>query len=308
MTGEGACPTDMMTTMETEDFLSEDFLKKLEKLRLLAGRVAKGPKKGEHRSWRSGTSLEFLDYRKYQVGDDFRYVDWNVYGRLDKLFLKLFRSEEDLRVHILLDFSRSMAYGQPPKALVAKKLAAALGYIAIANLDRVELTTFSDTLGSSLGPQRGKGAYPAILRFLLGLNPKGETRLNISLSDFASNCTRPGLAVLISDLLDNQGFEKGLDALAQRKFNITLIQVLDHEELFPSIDGYLILKEMETGETKRITLDNDLRSLYRKRVEEFIHETRELCIRKGIGYHLLDTAVPFEDFLFDSLLPGTLFH
>ncbi len=297
-----------MIALATEDFLSEDFLRKLEKLRLLAGKVAKGPKKGEHRSWRSGTSLEFLDYRKYQMGDDFRYVDWNVYGRLDKLFLKLFRSEEDLRVHVLLDASLSMAYGQPPKALVAKKLAAALGYIAIANLDRVEYATFSDSLGPSLGPQRGKGAYQSILRFLKDFTPNGETRLNTSLTDFASNCARPGLAVLISDLLDNQGFEKGLNTLLQRKFNVTLIQVLDHEELIPSIDGHLILKEMETGETKRITLNNDLRSLYRTRMEQFLHETRELCLRKGIGYHLLDTAVPFEDFLVDQLLAGTLFH
>jgi len=293
--------------METEDFLDEDFLRKLERLKLLAGRVIKGPHKGEHGSWRSGTSLEFLDYRKYQVGDDFRYVDWNVYGRLDKLFLKLFHSEEDLRVHILMDVSRSMAFGQPPKALVAKRLAAALSYIAIANLDRVEFVSFADSIGESLGAQRGIKAYPSILRYLTDLKPKGETGLNTSLEDFASLCTRPGLAVIISDLLDTKGFKKGLEALMQRKFKTTLIQVLDHEELLPSLDGYLILKEMETGETKRITLSNDLRSLYRKKMEQFLDEIREFCLTKGIGYYLLDTRIPFEDFLFDYLSDGTLF-
>ncbi|OGP49733.1 MAG: hypothetical protein A2Y79_05460 [Deltaproteobacteria bacterium RBG_13_43_22] len=296
-----------MTVMETEDFLDEDFLRKLERLKLLAGRVIKGPHKGEHGSWRSGTSLEFLDYRKYQVGDDFRYVDWNVYGRLDKLFLKLFHSEEDLRVHILMDVSRSMAFGQPPKALVAKRLAAALSYIAIANLDRVEFVSFADSIGESLGAQRGIKAYPSILRYLTDLKPKGETGLNTSLEDFASLCTRPGLAVIISDLLDTKGFKKGLEALMQRKFKTTLIQVLDHEELLPSLDGYLILKEMETGETKRITLSNDLRSLYRKKMEQFLDEIREFCLTKGIGYYLLDTRIPFEDFLFDYLSDGTLF-
>jgi uncharacterized protein (DUF58 family) len=292
--------------MEPEDFLDEDFLRKLERLKLLAGRVIKGPQKGEHGSWRSGTSLEFQDYRKYQVGDDFRYVDWNVYGRLDKLFLKLFRSEEDLRVHLLLDASRSMAYGQPPKTLVAKKIAAALSYMAIANLDRVAFVSFADSLGSSLGSQRGEKAYHSILRYLTDLIPKGETRLNASLTDFATTCIRPGLAVIISDLLDTQGLEKGLEALSQRKFKTTLIQVLDHEELFPSLDGYLILKEMETGETKRITLSNDLRSLYREKMEQFLQEIREFCLRKGIGYYLLDTSIPFEDFLFDYLAKGTL--
>jgi uncharacterized protein (DUF58 family) len=292
--------------METEDFLDEDFLRKLERLKLLAGRVIKGPQKGEHGSWRSGTSLEFQDYRKYQVGDDFRYVDWNVYGRLDKLFLKLFHSEEDLRVHILLDVSRSMAYGQPSKTLVAKQIAAALSYIAIANLDHVALVSFADSIVTSLGSQRGKKAYHSILRYLRDLKPKGETRLNASLTDFASTCTRPGLAVIISDLLDTQGLEKGLEALMQRKFKTTLIQVLDHEELFPSLDGYLILKEMETGETKRITLSDDLRSLYREKMEQFLQEIREFCLRKGIGYYLLDTSIPFEDFLFDYLAKGTL--
>jgi uncharacterized protein (DUF58 family) len=297
-----------MRTMETEDFLDEDFLRKLERLKLLAGRVHKGPQKGEHRSWRSGTSLEFLDYRKYQMGDDFRYVDWNVYGRLDKLFLKLFRSEEDLRIHILMDISRSMAYGQPSKALVAKKIAAALGYMALSNLDQVDFISFAESIGPSLGPQRGKKAYPSVLRYLSDLRPKGKTGLNVSLADFASTCTRPGLVLILSDLLDSKGFEKGLEALRQRKFKTTLIQVLDHEELFPSLNGYVILKEMETGETKRITLSNDLRSLYRKKMEQFLQEIREFCLRKGIGYHLLDTSIPFEDFLFDSLAEGTLFQ
>ena len=294
--------------METEDFLDEDFLRKLERLKLLAGRVMKGPQKGEHGSWRSGTSLEFQDYRKYQVGDDFRYVDWNVYGRLDKLFLKLFRSEEELSVHILIDISKSMAYGQPPKLLLAKKIAAALSYIAIANLDHVGLISFADSIGLSLGAQRGKKAYHSILRYLTDLKPEGETGLNASLADFATTCIRPGLAIIISDLLDTRGFEKGLEALRQRKFKTTLIQVLDHEELFPSLDGYLILKEMETGETKRITLTDDLRSLYRKKMELFLREIREFCLGKGIGYYLLDTSIPFEDFLFDYLVKGKLWQ
>jgi uncharacterized protein (DUF58 family) len=142
-----------------ESFLDEEFLRKLEKLKILAQRGRKGPTKGEHISWRSGASLEFLDYRKYQVGDDFRYIDWNVYGRLDKLFLKLFRAEEDLNVHILIDTSRSMGTGNPLKDIYAKKIAAALSYIGLANLDRVGITSFSDSLGETQLPEKGRSVY-----------------------------------------------------------------------------------------------------------------------------------------------------
>jgi uncharacterized protein (DUF58 family) len=294
--------------MNDEDFLDEDFLRKLEKLRLLAGRITKGPLKGEHRSWRSGTSLEFQDYRNYQAGDDVRYVDWNVYGRLDRLFLKLFRSEEDLSLHLLLDTSRSMSLGTPPKVHFSRKLAAALGYIALSNLDHVDCITFSDSIKANLGRQKGKKAFSVLLQFLREIHPRGETGLNFSLSEFASACSRPGLAIILSDLLDASGIEKGLEALIQKKFKITLIQVLDRAELDPSLDGYQMLREIETGETRRMSINPDLLSHYHKGLEAFLREINEICLGKGIEYHLLDTRLPFEDFLLDRLMEGNLFR
>ena len=293
---------------EVESFLDEDFLRKLERVKILIQKGKIGPVRGEHLSRKSGTSLEFLDYRKYQAGDDFRYVDWNVYGRLDKLFIKLFRSEEDLTIHLLMDMSRSMESGKPPKAIYAKKIAAALSYIGLANLDRVGVTSFSHSLGETRLPERGKQAYLSLLKYLLSLKPEGKTDINSCLTEYASTCRRPGIAVILSDLLDPNGFEKGLKTLSYGKFDITLIQILDKEEILPTLKGYLTLEEVETGETKKVTLDKALLELYHKKIQVFLEDTRDLCQGMGIDYFLSDTSIPFEDFLLDYLTKATLFH
>jgi hypothetical protein len=298
----------MAPNIEVESFLDEDFLRKLERVKILAQKGIKGPTKGEHNSWRSGASLEFLDYRKYQVGDDFRYVDWNVYGRLDKLFLKLFRAEEELSIHILLDMSLSMGSGNPPKEIYAKKITAALAYRGLANLDRVGVTSFTDSLGESQSPRKGRQVYKSILHYLLSIQPKGKTDLNSCLTEYASTCKRPGIAVILSDLLDQKGFEKGLEALQYRKFDITLLQVLNHEELFPSLRGYIVLNEVETHETKKITLDGALLTLYREKMQGFLESIKGFCIESGIDYYLSDTSIPFEDFLLEYLTKGMVFH
>jgi len=298
----------MAPNVEAESFLDEDFLRKLERVKILAQKGIKGPTKGEHNSWRSGASLEFLDYRKYQVGDDFRYVDWNVYGRLDKLFLKLFRAEEELSIHILLDMSLSMGSGNPPKEIYAKKITAALAYIGLANLDRVGVTSFTDSLGESQSPRKGRQVYKSILHYLLSIQPKGKTDFNSCLTEYASTCKRPGIAIILSDLLDQKGFEKGLEALQYRKFDITLLQVLDHEELFPSLRGYIVLNEVETHETKKITLDRALLTLYREKMRGFLENIKGFCIESGINYYLSDTSIPFEDFLLEYLTKGMVFH
>jgi hypothetical protein len=298
----------MSEDTEVESFLDEDFLRKLEKLKVLAQKGIKGPHRGEHVSWRSGASLDFLDYRKYQVGDDFRYIDWNVYGRLDKLFIKLFRAEEDLTIHFLIDMSRSMGVGNPPKEIYAKKLVAALCYIGLANLDRVGVTSFSHSLGDSLSPERGKQVYLSVLKYLLSQRPEGKTDLNASLKAYASTCKRPGIAIILSDLLDPKGFEEGVEALIYGRFDITLIQILDREELFPPLEGYLTLNDVETGESKKMTLDRALLELHRKKIHDFLDNIKNFCRKNGIDYYFSDTSIPFEDFLLDYLTKGSLFH
>jgi uncharacterized protein (DUF58 family) len=297
----------MTAAPEMAEFLNEDFLRKLEQLRILAQRGIKGPARGEHRSWRSGGTLEFLDHRRYQAGDDFRYVDWNVYGRLDRLFLKLFQSEEDLTVHLLLDMSRSMAAGRPPKFLHALRIAAALAYIALANLDRVGLYTFDERLREGRPPERGRQAYAGLIRDLIGLRAEGLTDLSACLSAYAQSVRRPGVVVILSDLMDPKGCEAGLAALAQRRFDVALIQVLDAEELAPTATGLLTLKEVETGQTRKLTLDRDLLEAYRHRVEEWLAGIREACLKIGADYALAETRLPFEDFLLGYLGTGRIF-
>jgi uncharacterized protein (DUF58 family) len=298
----------MIEENNVESFLDEDFLKKLEKLKVLAQKGIKGPFKGEHVSWRSGASLDFLDYRKYQVGDDFRYIDWNVYGRLDKLFIKLFRAEEDLTIHILVDMSRSMAAGNPSKDIYAKKIAAALSYVGLANLDRVGVVSFNNALGDPHSPERGKKVYLSLLRYLLTLKPGGKTDLNGCLTEYASTSKRAGIAIILSDLLDPHGFEAGLDALVHGKFDVTLIQVLDRDEISPTLNGYLALKDVETGGMKKITIDGTLSALYHDKIRNFLEKIRAFCFTRGIDYYLSDTRTPFEDFLLDYLTKGTRFH
>ena len=293
---------------EGESFLDEDFLRKLEKLKVMAQKGMKGPHRGEHISWRSGASLDFLDYRKYQVGDDFRYIDWNVYGRLDKLFIKLFRAEEDLTIHFLIDMSRSMGEGNPPKDIYARKVVAALCYIGLASLDRVGVTFFNDSLGDARSPERGKQVYLSVLKYLLSLKPEGETDLNAALKEYASTCKRPGIVIVLSDLLDPKGFEEGMEALMYGRFDITLIQMLDREELYPPFEGYLSLNDVETGESKRLALDGTLLDLYRQKISDFLENIKNFCSKNGIDYYFSDTSIPFEDFLLDYLTKGSLFH
>ena len=170
------------------DFFDENFLKKLEKLKIVTKKGIKGPQRGEHKSWQSGEGLEFLDYRKYQVGDDLRYVDWSVYGRLDKLFIKLFHAEENQTIHILLDMSRSMGTGDPSKDISAKKIAAAVSYIGLSNLDRIRMTAFTEKIIDARSPFRGKRRYPEVLNFLTSLTPADQTDINACLSEYTTIC------------------------------------------------------------------------------------------------------------------------
>ena len=284
-----------------DSFIDEAFLKKLEKLKIITKKRGKGPEKGDHKAFRTGDGLEFLDYRKYNPGDDLRYVDWSVYGRLDKLFIKLFHAEESQTVHILLDMSRSMGFGSPPKYLSAKKIAAAVSYICLSNLDKAGMISFAETILHQRPPVRGKKTYPETLSFLLSLKPSGKTDLNGCLAHYASICKNPGIAIIISDLFDPKGYEDGLLALTHKKFDIHLVQVLDQEERFCAKSGNLLLTEIETGERKATFIDTALLKRYREKVDSYLSAIQSYCSRYGINYYLHETNNPFEDFLMDYL-------
>lgn len=295
-------------TIDDESFLDDDFLRRLEKLKLITRKNTRSPQRGEHRSWQSGEGLEFLDYRKYHPGDDLRYVDWSVYGRLDKLFIKLFHAEKGQTAHILLDMSRSMGTGNPPKDITAKKIAAAISYICLSNLDKTGVMVFGDEIVAVKTPARGKRQYPEMLKFLLTLNPSDQTNLNGCLAEYASICKNPGIAVIISDFFDPAGYADGLKALAYRNFDINLIHVLDHEEISWSKTGNLLLHETETGETKVTFVDKHALALYKKKMDAFISGIKSYCAHYDMNYFLCNTRIPFEDLLTDYLSKGSLFR
>jgi hypothetical protein len=289
-------------------FIDDEFLKQLEKLKIVSRKSTRNPRRGEYRSWQSGEGFEFLDFRKYHLGDDLRYVDWSVYGRLDKLFIKLFHAEKGQTAHILLDISRSMENGTPSKDITAKKIAAALSYICLSNLDKTGLMAFNNKIVKTKPPTRGKKQYLEVLKFFQSLKPADRTNLNDSLKEYAAICKNPGIVIIISDFFDPQGYEDGLKALAYRDFDINLIQVMDHEELYWSKTGNLLLNECETGEKKATFVDKNTLELYRKKISEFITGIKTYCSHYGMNYFLCDTGIPFEKLLTDYLTKGALFR
>lgn len=281
-----------------------DFLKKLEQLRLTSHRIYHGQGRGEHSTVKIGTSLEFSDYRNYQVGDDYRYIDWNIFSRLDRLFLKVFTAEEDLSIHILLDTSQSMLYGEPPKIEYAKRVAAALGYIGLSNLDRVGITTFGAGLHESTQPRRGRDHFLGLLEYCDRITCTGETDFNRSLMEYSFRSRRVGLAIVISDLLDPQGFERGLEALRFARYDVLLLQILDEEEVRPSYTGPVRLRDLETDHEQRLTIDEILLARYRERVQQWCRQIEEFCLKSQIEYLRASTLIPFEDLILKYLRHG----
>lgn len=283
-----------------DPLLDETFLRQLEGLKLLARKGIKGKDAGIHRSSHSGAGMEFMDYRKYQPGDDVRYVDWNVYARTGRLFVKLFHAEKDVTLHVLLD--RSLSMQQPDtKFLFAKKVAAAVSYIGLANQDQVGICSFNETMGPVRSPERGKDVCLSVLKYLSDLSPGGVTNFNRALIDFAQAGHKPGIAVVISDVLAPGGYEQGLKALVLSKFNLSLIQVLSPEERQPTFRGRVALTDTETGQVQFFTANRKMKQAYVKKMAAFIAGLNAFCQGKGIDYHLADANASFEDFFLNVL-------
>jgi len=297
--------------------LSEAFLQSLRTLRLNAPRRRVGTLTGERRSVKRGRSAEFADYRNYTPGDDPRRVDWNIYARLERPYIKLFEDEEDLVTHILLDDSPSM-FWQPEegseadrlagKWLCAAQLAVVLGYIALASGDRVVLETGSF---QRFGPKRGVASAAALIAFvervsaadkrnLRSPNPAGRSSLNAWLRRYALDA-RPGLCILISDMLDEGGYAEGLNALGNSRLDFNLLHTLSPDELDPQFTGDLRLKDVETAALQDMSLDDAVIGQYRQRLAAWSGEIAANVRRRGGRYHLADTSLPLEEIVLKDL-------
>ena len=227
------------------------FLRTLEHLHLVSRKVFAGNLRAERRTRKVGSGIEFADHRTYARGDDFRYIDWNLYGRLDRLLLRLFEEEEDLHIYLLVDCSDSMAIGTPPKLHYAMKVAAALSYVGLANLDRVAILPFSDHIHGRLPPARGKNRIFRVFEFLRDVEIGGKTDLAQAAKVFVGQNKRRGLAVIISDFYDPAGFEEGLNTLRYNKFEPFVLQVYDPKEAAPNLHGDLALVDCRPASRAR---------------------------------------------------------
>ena len=279
---------------------TESTLRKLNQLTLVASRVRSGAIKGERRSAHRGSSVEFADYRNYTAGDDLRRLDWNIYARLEKPFIKLLEEEEDLAVYVLIDGSRSMDWGdgEEHKFSYALHLAAGIGSIALSSGDLLSVGFLQGGhVTSEFGPSRGQYALPRLFRFLESLKANEQTDLNASLRDYSIAPRRAGLVILISDLFAADGYESGLRQLLSRGHETALIHVLSPDEVDPPLAGDLQLVDIETNFEQDVSVDGGLRNLYRARVQAWIQSTQADCRKHGIRYLDLVTSQPWEQAL-----------
>ena len=265
----------------------ESTLRKLNQLTLIASRIRSGAMKGERRSARRGSSVEFADYRNYTPGDDLRRLDWNIYARLERPFIKLLEEEEDLAVHVLIDGSQSMDWGEAEqnKFQYALRLAAGLGAITLASGDVLTVSLLQrGRVAAEFGPSRGQASLTRLFRFLDKLEPGGETDLNRAMRDYSILPRRAGLVILISDLFANDGYETGLRQLMGRGHEAALIHILAPDEIDPPLAGDIELVDIETNQTQDVSLDGGLRELYRTRAHAWMQSVQADCRKHNIRY------------------------
>jgi uncharacterized protein (DUF58 family) len=283
----------------------------------LAARRAKSSAKGERRGRSRGQSVEFADYRNYVQGDDFRYLDWNLYGRLERLFLKLYEEERELPVRIFLDASESMSFGEPPKFDFARQVAAAFGYVALSGFDRVSVVPFpampevperdpaakvrEAAARGALRSVRGKKSCMQYFQNLAALSAGGSADLNQALRRGALEARHAGMAIVLSDFLDPAGYELGLNALVGRGFQVDLVQILAPEELSPSTLGDLRLVDCETGSIQEVTFGRYRLKAYQQTVQNFIQRLREYCRARGVNFFTASSNTSLEELLLKQL-------
>jgi uncharacterized protein (DUF58 family) len=273
-----------------------DFLSKLEYLSLVSRRVFRGKLLAQRRTKQLGGGIEFADHREYSPGDDLRYLDWNIYARYGDVLLKRFQEEEDLHVYILLDVSKSMSGESAEKFDYARRLAAALAYIALADMDRVSILAYADDVKDALPLTRGKDRILSVLRFLEALEPAGEaTRLRHVANSLVQRAQRTGLVVIISDLYDQQGFREGVDLLRYRRFEPHLIQLHTVAEARPGLLGDVELLDVETGESRKITINERKLKQYQRVFAEFLQSIEKYCRTYSLSCTRTTTDLPFDE-------------
>jgi uncharacterized protein (DUF58 family) len=281
--------------MPVSKLLDDRFLNRLEYFRVQSKRPARGHWKGVHRANKTGSGMEFSDFRPYAEGDDLKSVDWRTYMRLNKLILRLYEEEADLPIYIFVDSSASMRYGTPSKFDYARKVAAALAYVGFVNMDRISLIAVADGVVKDISGKRGKSqAWPAF-DFLENLASEGKTSLLAAFKRYFSAPRTKGVVLVISDFLDPAGFEPALRVLRQLRQEVFAVHVISDEELSPALPDEVVLVDAEDGSATKRQITPALIGAYRAEFERYGEEIDSYCTKNGWGYVRALTGVSFED-------------
>lgn len=292
---------------ETPPLIDTELLAKIERLAIHWQKSLPGAVGGHNTSRFAGSGQEFLDHRQFHHGDDLRDVNWRAFLRLEKMFLKMFQLEPRIPVRVLVDVSKSMltggtAAGTLSKFDYARKLAAALCYVALVRLDSIYLQPFAEKLGDPLRLGGGRHRFQPVVNYISALRPGGSTSFMQITRDFISRYPQRGLAIVISDFLDDAGCEKPLQYLADFGHELILVQVWADEDREPPWEGELDLEDAETGGRVQLAFDDTARAAYTTEFDRYSQHLRDVALRNGGRYVGLSTSIPIEDALFGPLV------
>ena len=283
------------------DLLDPVFMSRLDTLDVMSRKILQGKLQGERRSKRRGQSVEFADHRPYVAGDDLRFVDWYAYGRLEQLFLKLYLEEQDLTVHIVVDASASMSFGEPSKELFIKKLTAALGYVSLVNNNRVTISFIADGVTTQLANMRGRNYLSNMAECLLTTDCDGTSNFDNACRQLAAGRIGSGVMVVLSDFLFKEGYDSGLRRLIGRQYDLYAIQVLCPQELTPDLSGELKLIDIEDTDVAEITVSSALSKYYKRNLTSYCNELKDFCTSRGAVYVPANSADSVESLVLNYL-------
>lgn len=279
---------------QANELLDPEFMAKLDQLALFSRKIFAGKLRGERLTKKRGESVEFADHRSYVSGDDLRFLDWNIYARLERLFIKLFLQEEDLHVSLLIDTSASMDWGQPNKGLYARRIAAVIAYIALINFDRLSLYGYAAGLHDELTGVRGRRWMFKVIDFLSRLPFDGSSNFPAACKQFAIRHPQPGIVLILSDFFEKAGYEEGLRFLLGRNYDVYAVQILSPEEIDPPLVGDLRLLDVEDDDIAEVTVSRALINRYKQNLQAYCGGLKDYCTRRGVNYLFTSTEVPFD--------------
>lgn len=282
----------------------EAFLKKIEYLYVVSKKMFTGKLRAERKTRKVASGIEFADHRNYAPGDDLRALDWRVYGRTEKLLVRLFEEKEELSIYFLIDCSKSMQFNDDVKLNYAKKMAAALGYIGLCNQDRVSFIAFNEKVIERLPPTSGRGQIFKVFNFLEKLKGEGATSFEDSFKTFASENRRRGVAVVISDFYNPEGFEKALNFLHYQQFETYVVHIVDTSEFDIKAHGDVALVDEETGERLDMTMTPRLLTKYKKAFDALCLQMESYCVARRMLYFRTPVELPFDEIVLKVFRAG----